>query len=47
MEAIKIIIKDKGDLSEFENYERILESAIKQFKILTDAPSMKALLILI
>jgi len=42
-----MIIKDHGDISEFENLDKLIEALINQFRVISDAQSMKSLLILI
>jgi hypothetical protein len=47
LEAYKLILKDYGDISELENLDKLIEALINQFRVVSDAQSMKSLLILI
>ena len=48
LEAYKMILKDYGDsISELENLDKLIEALINQFRVVSDAQSMKSLLILI
>ena len=42
-----MILKDCGDISDFDNLENLIEALINQFRVVSDAQSMKSLLILI
>ena len=42
-----MILKDYGDISELENLDKLIEALINQFRVVSDAQSMKSLLILI
>ena len=47
LEAIKMILKDHGDISEFDELDKLMDILISQFSTVSDAQSMKTLLILI
>ena len=45
LEALKVIIRDHGDISEYLQIEELFESLIDQFRVVSDSQSIKSLLI--